>query len=345
MNDTRVVDVQEYYGNILATKDDLKTSACCPIDTLAEYLKPLVARVHNEVQEKFYGCGSPIPYDITGCTVLDLGCGSGRDVYTLSQLVGKDGHVIGVDMTENQLAVAKKHLDYHMDSFGFTTPNVTLHHGFIEDLQASGIADQSVDIVVSNCVINLSSNKEAVFREIFRILKPGGELYFSDIVTNRRIPDHLTTDPVLVGECLGGALYTEDLRRTLASAGFIDHRTVNKSAVALHNPEVEQKAGMIDFYSVNIRTFKCEFEDVCEDYGHVACYQGTISHTPHQFVLDNHHLFKTGKPVRVCGNTAKMLSETRYRRHFKVTGDFSTHYGIFDCAAEPATIFNSGACC
>ena len=328
--------VQEYYGKILQTKRDLKTSACCTNGSMPAHLLPYLRNVHNEVQEKFYGCGSPIPYALKGRVVLDLGCGTGRDAYTLAQLVGESGRVIGIDMTENQLAIARKHLNYHMDQFGYRQPNVEFHHGYIEDLNSAGVSDCSVDVVISNCVINLSPDKERVFKEIFRVLKPGGELYFSDVFTGRRVPEHLTHDPVLLGECLGGAMYIEDFRRMLLKIGWLDYRIVSEEAIALNDSEVQRKAGMIDFYSMTIRTFKCDFEDICENYGHVAYYLGSILESPHEFILDDHHVFQTGIPVPVCGNTAKMLSETHYQPHFRVDGDFSTHYGAFDCSSSAA---------
>ncbi|MEQ1789026.1 MAG: methyltransferase domain-containing protein, partial [Rickettsiales bacterium] len=345
---TIIESVQEYYGEVLKTKDDLKTSACCPIDAMPVHLRPYMANVHEEVQEKFYGCGSPIPYALEGRTVLDLGCGTGRDVYTASQLVGEKGHVIGVDMTENQLAVATKYIDYHTDKFGYKKPNVTFHKGYIEDLKTIGLEDNSVDVVISNCVINLSPNKEQVFREIFRVLKTGGELYFSDVFTNKRVPENLTNDPILLGECLGGAMYIEDFRRILRKIGCLDYRIVTKSLIALNDKEVQRKAGMIDFYSMTIRAFKCDFEDVCEDYGHVAYYNGTIADSPHAFMLDDHHIFKKDQPSLICGNTAKMLSETHYGQHFRIVGDFSQHLGIFDCAPSNLSTVTSSieaACC
>ena len=340
--------VKEYYGEVLKTKEDLLTSACCPIDAMPARLRPFMANIHEEVQSKFYGCGSPIPPAIEGLTVLDLGCGTGRDVYLLSQLVGEFGKVIGVDMTDNQLEVARRTLDWHMDKFGYKKPNVEFHTGYIEDLETIGIPDNSVDVVTSNCVINLSPNKEQVFAEIFRILKPGGELYFSDVFTGRRVPEALTHDSVLFGECLSGALYVEDFRRMLRNVGCVDYRVVSSGPIELHDPEVVRKAGMIDFYSLTIRSFKCDFEDICEDYGQVAYYNGTIEDSPHGFTLDDHHFFKTGQPVPVCGNTAQMLSDTHYGKHFRVEGNRETHYGAFDCSpalagTEAAAV--SGACC
>lgn len=325
-------DVKEYYGEILDTKNDLKTNVCCVAEAMPQRLQAYLKNVHDEIQEKFYGCGSPIPLALEDATVLDLGCGTGRDVYILSQLVGETGKVIGVDMTENQIAVANNYVDYHMEKFGFTIPNVEFHKGFIEDLSSVGIENDSVDLVVSNCVINLSPEKEKVFEEIFRILKPGGELYFSDVFADRRIPGQLAKDSVLLGECLGGAMYAEDFRRMLRYAGCLDYRVVQDNSLEIHELEIKAKVGMINFSSKTIRTFKCNFEDICENYGHVAYYQGSIENSPHEFILDNHHVFKTGLPEPVCGNTARMLSESRYGKHFRVEGEFSTHYGTFDCS-------------
>jgi SAM-dependent methyltransferase len=279
--------------------------------------------------DRFYGCGSPLPPALAGATVLDLGCGSGRDCYLLSRLVGQDGHVIGLDMTEEQLAVARRHRDWHARRYGYA--NVEFRQGYIEDLAAAGVADASVDVVVSNCVLNLSPDKARVFREIFRVLRPGGELYFSDVFADRRIPAELATDPVLLGECLGGALYIEDFRRLMAGVGCLDARVCRSSRITLDNPEIEQKAGHIGFYSLTVRAFKLPLEDRCEDFGQVATYLGTLPEMPHAFDLDDHHHFITGKPMLVCGNSADMLSGTRYAPHFQLQGDTSTHFGLFDC--------------
>lgn len=339
--------VEDYYGNTLSDSSDLKTTACCPVGSMPTYLKEPLKKIHPEIQDKFYGCGSPIPFGLEGKTVLDLGCGTGRDAYLVSQMVGESGKVIGVDMTANQLDVATSHIDYHMSAFGYETPNVTFHHGHIEDLASIGIADNSVDVVISNCVINLSPDKAAVFKEIFRVLKPGGELYFSDVFSDRRLPEALQKDPVLVGECLGGALYLEDFRRLLNEFGCHDYRIVSRGPIDLTDPALLAQAGAVTFESITIRTFKCDFEDICEDYGHTVTYKGGLSESPDTFVLDDHHTFNANQPERVCGNTYKMITETHYAPFFEVTGDFSTHLGTFNCSpAEPAQLkASSGGCC
>ncbi|EQA46953.1 ribosomal protein L11 methyltransferase-like protein [Leptospira broomii serovar Hurstbridge str. 5399] len=339
--------VQNYYGKVLQSSKDLKTSACCSIESIPSSYLPIINKIHPEVKDKFYGCGSPLPPALFGKTVLDLGCGSGRDVYLLSKLVGEDGSVIGVDMTEEQLRVASSHQDYHRNQFGYENSNVSFKRGYIEDLESLGIEDNSVDLVVSNCVINLSPNKASVFSEIFRVLRPGGELYFSDVFADRRIPEELKEDPILLGECLGGALYTEDFRRLLFQLDIKDFRIVSQSKINLQNHEIETKIGNVNFFSITYRAFKIPLEDRCEDFGQIAFYNGNIENFPFRFVLDDHHIFETDKPMLVCGNTADMLSKTRYSEYFRVIGDKSKHFGLFDCGPSSVgtQISQSGACC
>jgi len=325
--------VKDYYGEVLQSSSDLKTSACCPIDAMPEFLKPYLSNIHDEVITRFYGCGSPIPLSLEGKTVLDLGCGTGRDCYLLSQMVGPEGKVIGIDMTEEQLKVARETLPWHMEKFGYTQPNAEFHHAFIEDLTTAGLADNSIDVVVSNCVINLSANKENVFKEIFRVLKPGGELFFSDVYADRRLNAEQQQDKVLLGECLGGALYTEDFRRLMNKVGVADYRICSKGQIELLDPQVLDMAGDTKFYSLTVRAFKLDLEDRCEDYGQVATYLGGIPHGKHHFELDDHHRFIKNKPMLVCRNTAEMLSQSRYQAYFNVTEPVE-HFGLFDCADD-----------
>ena len=342
--DSLTKSVQDYYGSVLTSSEDLKTSACCAVEAPPPVVRDALRLVHPEVLARFYGCGSPIPPALDGATVVDLGCGTGRDAYVIAQIVGPKGHVIGIDMTAEQLAVARAHTGWHAERFGFA--NVEFRDGFIDDLAAAGIADDSVDVVVSNCVLNLATDKQRVFEEIFRVLKPGGELYFSDVFADRRIPSHLRDDPVLRGECLGGALYHEDFRRMLARAGCHDARVVTSRPLSIDNAALERQIGSVTFTSETVRAFKLDLEDRCEDYGHVARYLGTIPEMPHRFELDDHHVFETGRPVLVCGNTADMLLHTRYAPHLRVDGDTRTHFGLFGRVAAPTVAASSdGACC
>ncbi|MBI4350007.1 MAG: methyltransferase domain-containing protein [Elusimicrobia bacterium] len=340
--------VKEYYGKVLKTGKDLKTSACCSVETFPEPVKTVLKNIEPEILAKFYGCGSPIPPLLEGRKVLDLGSGTGRDVYIVSSLAGETGFSTGIDMTEEQLAVAEKHKAAQMKRFGFRRCNVAFKKGYIEDLKEAGIGDSSQDVVISNCVINLSPEKRKVFSEIFRVLKPGGELYFSDVFADRRVPEEVKSDPVLYGECLGGALYIEDFRRILREAGCPDYRVVSTRKLTVDDPRLAAALGNIAFYSMTIRAFKlADLEDICEDYGQVAYYQGTIPYHQHQFALDDHHLFIAHKPMLVCGNTAAMLSGTRYGKHFRVVGDTAVHYGAFPCGPAPRKDGEAGggSCC
>ncbi len=344
-----LVQIQDYYGKKLNSSEDLRTGACCSSDAMPETVRRVLPLIDSEIKDRFYGCGSPIPLELSGRTVLDLGCGTGRDVYIVSKLVGPDGRVIGVDMTEEQLAVATRHVETQAKRFGYDKPNTTFHNGFIEDLRALDIEDESVDVVISNCVLNLSPDKPRVFSEIFRVLKPGGELYFSDVFADRRIPESLVNDPVLRGECLSGAMYIDDFRRLLATLGCPDHRVTAASAVPIHDPAIQAKIGMIDFVSLTIRAFKlAKMEDACEDYGQIATYLGTIEESPHTFVLDDHHTFHVGRPVLVCGNTAAMLEESRFAKHFTISGDGSTHFGRFESGSTSGMdgeVTSGESCC
>lgn len=344
--------VQKYYGETLTNSQDLQTNACCTDAALPHFVKPLLARVHAEVKARYYGCGLVLPELLEGLTILDLGCGAGRDVYVLSQLAGEKGQVIGVDMTEAQLAIARKHEPYHRKAFGYKRGNVRFLHGDIARLDELELADASVDLIVSNCVINLAPDKAAVLREAFRVLKPGGELYFSDVYSDRRIPADLTRDPVLYGECLSGALYWNDFLQLARNSGFTDPRLADDRPVTIDNPELIEKTGNIRFYSATYRLFKLPgLELACEDHGQSVVYRGTIPHHAHAFRLDKHHFIETGRQFPVCGNTWRMLHDTRFIRHFDFYGDFDRHFGIFPgCGmgipfAGTAAGQQQGGCC
>jgi len=347
--------VQEYYGQTLSSSDDLQTNACCDQAPPAA-LKPILEKLHEEVTSRYYGCGLVAPQLLSGTQILDLGCGSGRDVYLLSALVGEAGQVTGVDMTPEQLAVAEKYRDFHRDAFGYKNSNVRFLQGYIEQLDELGLPDESFDMVVSNCVINLSPDKAAVLREVFRVLKPGGELYFSDVYADRRIPEALRQDPVLYGECLSGALYWNDFLQLARQAGFTDPRRVEDRPLRVDNPDIAARLGDARFFSATYRLFKIrDLEADCENYGQAVIYRGSIPDTPEAFVLDGHHTMEKGKTVPVCGNTWRMLKESRFAPHFEFIGNFSTHYGIFaGCgsampfqsdAAPEAGGDSSGGCC
>lgn len=348
--------VKEYYGKILQNSGDLKTNACCTDVDLPNYLKAAMANVHGEVSARYYGCGLVSPQQLQGTRILDLGSGSGKDCYVLAQLVGEDGYVLGIDMTEEQLQVANRHLDYHANKFGYGRSNVEFRQGYIERLDELDLPDSHFDIIVSNCVINLSPDKRSVLEQAYRLLKTGGELYFSDVYADRRVPQELVDDPVLYGECLSGALYWNDFQNLAKQAGFIDPRLVLDRPLEISNPEIKKRIGHVNFYSVTHRLFKLpDLEPECEDYGQAVVYKGTVSNCESAFELDKHHRIETGKIFPVCGNTYRMLNETRFREHFEFYGNWDNHYGIFDgCGvsipynesqAQKDVSSSSGACC
>lgn len=341
--------VEEYYGKVLKTKKDLKTSACCTLEKMPAYVQEPLKLIEEEIQNKYYGCGTPFPLSLKGMKVLDLGCGTGRDCFVLSYLVGESGEVVGIDMTDEQLEIAERYLPRQMEKFGYKKSNVRFFKGYIEDLRDLDLPDSYFDIVVSNCVVNLSPDKEAVMGEVYRMLKEGGEFFFSDIYCDRRLPHWAKEDPVLLGECLGGALYWKDFERLAQRSGFFDPRVFACSKIDLFDQETIHKVGFATFNSITYRLFKLPaLEDACEDYGQAALYKGSIKESPHRFVLDNHHVFETGKPVLVCSNTARMLESTRLGPHFTVTGDTATHYGLFQGCGEVPLIDGekpAGGCC
>ena len=307
---------------------DLRTSACCDAEAVPEWLRPLLARLHPEVTSRYYGCGLVCPPLLEGCRVLDLGCGAGRDVYLLSQLVGPSGSVIGVDMTLEQLEVARRHQSHHAASFGFD--NVRFLEGTIENLEALPLDPASFDVIVSNCVVNLSTDKAAVLQGVRRLLCPGGEFYFSDVYADRRLAPELRSHPVLYGECLGGALYWPDLLRLARQAGFPDPRVVAHQPVEVTDGALASLLGEARFRSVTLRLFALEgLEETCEVHGQAVIYRGTVPDHPHRFWLDGGHALETGRVFPLCGNSFRMIAETRLAPHFSLIGDASRHFGPF----------------
>ncbi len=126
---------------------------------MPDHIRAAMSNIHEQVAAKYYGCGLVAPEELKGMRILDLGSGSGRDCYLLAQLVGEAGYVLGVDMTDAQLAVANEHLEWHRDRFGYARSNVEFRKGYIEKLDELDLEDDSFDIVISNCVINLSTDK------------------------------------------------------------------------------------------------------------------------------------------------------------------------------------------
>lgn len=344
-------NVKDYYGKALSSSSDLKTDACCTIEDMPAFVKPLLANVHDDVRARYYGCGLVAPLALEGRRILDLGSGSGQDAYVLSQLAGPNGAVVGVDMTPEQLAIARTHQDWHAEKFGYA--NVDFVEGDIERLADLDLEPESFDVIVSNCVINLVEDKDAVFRAARSLLKPGGEFYFADVYADRRLPDDLRHDPVAQGECLGGALYWNDFLTFAKRAGFADPRLVTDRPIGIGNPKLRERVAPAQFHSATYRLFNIDgLEAACEDYGQAVVYKGGVADSELVFILDGHHHIEKGRAFPVCGNTYRMLNESRFAEHFEFIGDWSTHYGIFPGCGTPSPFGQSapeqavsGACC
>ena len=304
----------------------------CQTPHLHPELADTLGLIDPELHQAPFGSMSPLPPDLEGCTVLDLGCGSGLTVFAAARLVGAKGRVIGVDLRGNLLVLAEKQLPGFMKKLQYKKPNVEFFKGYPEDLAALGIKDNSVDVVVANEFLNLSHDKRAVFAEIFRVLKPGGELCFRTVLADRRLSPALAEDRELARTGLAGALYGEDFRRLFRELGCLDYRAIVKQPLYICDAAMAAKLGLASFSFRIVRTFKLPLEDLCEDYGQTAIYKGTMPGFPDAFPLDDHHLFITNKPMLVCGNSGAMVEETRFGRHFTVSGDKLVHYGAFDCS-------------
>lgn len=345
---------RDYYGKVLGGSEDLRTDACCTAEAPPAAVMDAMQNVHEEVRARYYGCGLVSPQAIEGAQILDLGSGSGQDAYILAQMVGEQGSVTGVDTTPEQLAVANAHIEWHRQKFGYAKSNVVFVEGDIEQLDALDLPEDHYDVIVSNCVINLVADKRAVFANAFRLLKPGGELYFSDVYSDRRIPISLQSDPVLHGECLSGALYWGDFIDHAKSAGFLDPRLVFSRPLGIGDPQIAARLDGINFYSATFRLFKLpDLEAQCEDYGQAVRYKGTVKGQERVFELDDHHHIEAGRMFPICGNSWKMLAQTRFAEHFDFFGDFGKHYGVFpDCGVAIPFVNNAGespaapaACC
>lgn len=329
-------NVREYYGKVLGKSEDLRTDACSTDAWPSLRVREALSRVHPDVRARYFGCGLIAPPKLEGARVLDLGCGAGQDCYVLAQLAGPAGYVVGVDATPEQLAVARRHLEWHREAFGFRLSNVDFVDGDISRLEALDLKPGTFDLIVSNCVVNLVEDKTAVFAAAYRLLKPGGEFYFSDVYADRRLPDALQRDPLLHGECLAGALYWGDFLTLARNAGFLDPRLVLDRHLGIGDPSIAEAITPVRFFSATYRLFKLEgLDSACEDYGQAVRYRGGVEGSEHALHLDKHHVMEAGQVFPVCGNTWRMLKESRLSEHFDFFGDFSKHYGVFSgCGAE-----------
>lgn len=312
-------NVKKYYGSRLESSCDLQTSAAsCSLSRVPvpKSVIEALSLVHPEVTKKFFGCGLPFPAKLEGCRVLDLGSGSGRDCYAFSKLVGPSGHVTGIDMTEELVATSRQYIEYHQKKFGYKEPNVTFVQAYMEKLGEAGIQSDSIDVVLSNCVICLCPDKRAVLQQAYNVLKEGGELYFSDLYASKVVPDHMKQDPVLWGEGMGGSLFWQDLIPLAHSVGFSTPRLVSASQIVIYSNELKEKAGDISYASGTFRLVKLPKGAVKSEA--TVTYKGTVAGFPDQLDFDSSHSFKTDVAMKVNGEMAAILQSSRFCPDFKI---------------------------
>lgn len=216
-----------------AASKAVEPALCCPVSYDRKFLEVLPA----ELIERDYGCGDPSRYVREGEVVLDLGSGGGKICYIASQIVGPRGRVIGIDMNDDMLALARKYQREIAASIGWD--NVTFHKGRIQNLSQSLeephrteplIATGSIDVVLSNCVLNLvnEADRQQLFQEVFRVLRPSGRAVISDIVSNQPVPAKLKADPTLWSGCISGAFEEQEFMKAFSAVGFRNVQLVSR---------------------------------------------------------------------------------------------------------------------
>src|ERR1700747_2796051 len=328
---------------------------CCPVDYESEYLNV----IPPEVIERDYGCGNPSRYLSPGETVLDLGSGAGKICFIAAQIVGPTGRVIGVDMTDEMLEVARRNAPVVAQRLGYA--NVDFRKGRIQDLAldlerldselkcrpitdaASFLAadelaqdlrckhplitSDSIDVVVSSCVLNLvePKSKRTLFEEIFRVLRKGGRAVISDVVSDEDIPEELQNDPELWSGCISGALTEGRFLAAFEDAGFYGIRILKRDAKPWRTMQG------IEFRSVTIEAFKGK-QGECFERNQAVIYRG-----PFKEVLDDdNHRMQRGKRYAVCDKTYNLYKKAPYREFFEFVDPLVdvplTQAKPFDCA-------------
>src|SRR5438094_6638573 len=309
---------------------------CCPVDYDSDYLKV----IPQEVIERDYGCGDPSRYLREGETVLDLGSGTGKICVIAAPIVGPNGKVIGVDMTDEMLEVARRNAPIVAERLGYA--NVEFRKGRIQDLaldlelldrqlQTNPITDaasflaadelaeelrckhpliasESIDVVVSNCVLNLvePKAKRQLFDEIFRVLKKGGRAVISDIVSDEEVPERLQSDPELWSGCISGALTEEGFLKAFSDAGFYGIQILKR------DEQPWQTVEGTEFRSVTIEAFKGK-QGECFERNQAVIYRGPFK----EVVDDDNHRMERGRRYAVCDKTYNLYKKAPYREFFE----------------------------
>jgi radical SAM protein with 4Fe4S-binding SPASM domain len=309
--------VRQFYGK---AAEEPQKELCCP----TSYPTEDITHIPQEVIDRFYGCGSPISIaDVKeGETVVDLGSGAGIDCFIAAKKVGPSGKVIGVDMTDGMLNIASESSSIVASNLGYNV--VDFRKGFLEEIP---VDSKSVDLVTSNCVINLSPDKKKVFSDMWRILRNNGRIVISDIVSDTEVPPHIVTNDKLWGECIAGALTEEQFVSYLEQAGFHGLQVLKR----LYWKDVENYR----FFSITVRGYKFEKSAGCVYIGQKAIYNG-----PFKAIVDEEgHLFPRGEAVEICTDTAEKLSKPPYAGLFIITDPNREATENYSCCN------GSGSCC
>src|SRR5205823_4537672 len=325
--------VRERYA---ARAKSTEAELCCPADYQSEYLKV----IPSEVIERDYGCGDEPRYLHEGETVLDIGSGTRKICFIAAQIVGPKGKVIGIDMTDEMLEVARRNAPIVANRTGYA--NVEFRKGRIQDLaldlerldqelerspitNATSflaadelaqelrvkyplVASDSIDVVVSNCVLNLvePNSKRQLFEEIFRVLKKGGRAVICDIVSDEHVPHDLQDDPELWIGWISGALTEEGFLAAFETAGFYGIQILKLDA------KPWRTVHGIEFRSVTIEAFKGK-QGECFERNQAVIYRG-----PFREVLDDdNHRMERGKRYAVCDKTYNHYKKAPYREFFE----------------------------
>jgi len=331
MNTTE--SVRSRYANAAKAPE---AALCCPV----EYDRRFLELIPDEVIEKDYGCGDPSRYLKPGETVLDLGSGTGKICFIAAQVVGAGGRVIGVDMTDDMLEVARRNAPVVAERLGFS--NVEFRKGRIQDLAldleklhaslkdhpinsadaflaADLLADElrathplvaegSVDVVVSNCVLNLVEPraKRQLFAEIFRVLRNGGRAVISDIVCDEVVPDHLQADARLWSGCISGAFPEEGFLKAFEEAGFFGIEVLKL------DKEPWRTVEGIEFRSMTVQAFKGK-QGPCFERNQAVIYKGPFK----EVVDDDGHRLQRGQRHAVCDKTYSLYQQAPYAGSFE----------------------------
>jgi SAM-dependent methyltransferase len=325
--------VRERYGKGATAREP---ELCCPVTYDSRYLEV----IPDEIIERDYGCGDPSRHLRPGETVLDLGCGGGKLCYIASQIVGPEGRVIGVDMNPRMLSLARRYQQEVGERIGWS--NVEFRRARIQDLrldlevldawlernpvagsddllaleaeqarlrrEAPLVPDASVDVVVSNCVLNLVSDeeKERLFPEIFRVLKRGGRAVISDIVADEPVPDHLKADPDLWSGCISGAMTETAFLEAFERAEFYGIEILSRGERPWRTIEG------IEFRSLTARAFRGK-EGPCYETNKAVIYRGPFR----KVVDDDGHVFRRGLRTAVCEKTFEIVTREPYAAGFE----------------------------